>query len=88
MTQSHPAVFCFAYKRESADLCVCLPLAVVSEPDSQTLRKPLTCGGGSGIVQSTKALILKSEYIRMENEISKLKQQNEQLVKQNNRLLR
>ncbi|MEJ1270799.1 centromere protein E [Cricetulus griseus] len=61
--------------------------SMVSEPDSQTLRKPLTCGGGSGIVQSTKALILKSEYIRMENEISKLKQQNEQLVKQNNRLL-
>ncbi|XP_052586509.1 centromere-associated protein E isoform X2 [Peromyscus californicus insignis] len=61
--------------------------SMISEHDSQPLRKPLTCGGGSGIVQSTKALILKSEYIRMENEISKLKQQNEQLIKQKNQLL-
>ncbi|XP_021089639.1 centromere-associated protein E [Mesocricetus auratus] len=61
--------------------------SMISEPDCQTLSKPLTCGGGSGIVQSTKALILKSEYIRMENEISKLKQQNEQLVKRNNQLV-
>lgn len=61
--------------------------SMVAEHDSQPLRKPLTCGGGSGIVQSTKALILKSEYIRMENEISKLKQQNEQLIKQKNQLL-
>lgn len=55
--------------------------------DSQPSNKPLTCGGGSGIVQSTKALILKSEYIRLEKEISKLKQQNEQLIKQKNELL-
>ncbi|XP_048189555.1 centromere-associated protein E isoform X2 [Perognathus longimembris pacificus] len=53
----------------------------------QLPSKPLTCGGGSGIVQSTKALILKSEYIRLEKEISKLKQQNEQLTKQNRELL-
>ncbi|XP_057562606.1 centromere-associated protein E isoform X1 [Hippopotamus amphibius kiboko] len=55
--------------------------------DSQPSNKPLTCGGGSGIVQSTKALILKSEYIRLEKEVSKLKQQNEQLIKQKNELL-
>ncbi|XP_073897568.1 centromere-associated protein E isoform X2 [Castor canadensis] len=55
--------------------------------DSQPSSKPLTCGGGSGIVQSTKALILKSEYKRLEKEISKLKQQNEQLTKQNSELL-
>ncbi|XP_058424770.1 centromere-associated protein E-like isoform X2 [Diceros bicornis minor] len=55
--------------------------------DSQLSKKPLTCGGGSGIVQSTKALILKSEYIRLEKEISKLKQQNEQLIQQRNELL-
>jgi centromeric protein E len=60
---------------------------MISEQDSQLLSKPLTCGGGSGIVQSTKAFILKSEYNRMESEISKLKQQNEQLRKQNNQLL-
>lgn len=56
--------------------------------DSQPSNKPLTCGGGSGIVQNTKALILKSEHIRLEKEISKLKQQNEQLIKQKNDLLR
>lgn len=62
--------------------------SMMSEQDSQLLSKPLTCGGGSGIVQSTKALILKSEYKRMESELSKLKQENEQLRKQNNQLLR
>lgn len=56
--------------------------------DSQPSNKPLTCGGGSGIVQNTKALILKSEHIRLEKEMSKLKQQNEQLIKQKNDLLR
>ncbi|XP_045394766.1 centromere-associated protein E-like [Lemur catta] len=63
--------------------------SMVSEHiDSQPLNKPLTCGGGSGIVQSTKALIMKSEYVRLQKEISKLKQQNEQLTKQMNELLR
>ncbi|XP_076998770.1 centromere-associated protein E isoform X2 [Tamandua tetradactyla] len=62
--------------------------SMVSEcNDSQPSNKPLTCGGGSGIVQSTKALILKSEHIRLEKEISKLKQKNEQLIKQHNELL-
>ncbi|GAB1295424.1 Centromere-associated protein E [Apodemus speciosus] len=61
-------------------------VSMISE-DAQHRSKPLTCGGGSGIVQSTKALILKSEYQRMESENSKLKQQNEQLRKQNNQLL-
>ncbi|XP_036083541.1 centromere-associated protein E isoform X4 [Rousettus aegyptiacus] len=62
--------------------------SIISEnTDPQPSNKPLTCGGGSGIVQSTKALILKSEYVRLEKEISKLKQQNEQLIKQKNELL-
>lgn len=67
---------------------MCLSLSVISEPNSQLSSTPLTCGGGSGIVQNTKALILRSEHVRMENEISKLKQQNEQLIKQKNQLLR
>ncbi|XP_054550573.1 centromere-associated protein E isoform X2 [Talpa occidentalis] len=62
--------------------------SMVSEhTESQPANKPLTCGGGSGIVQSTKALILKSEYVRLEKENSKLKQQNEQLLKENDELL-
>ncbi|XP_074252613.1 centromere-associated protein E isoform X8 [Saimiri boliviensis] len=62
--------------------------SMISEhTDSQPSNKPLTCGGGSGIVQNTKALILKSEHIRLEKEVSKLKQQNEELIKQKNELL-
>ena len=62
---------------------------MVSEDNySQPSSKPLTCGGGSGIVQSTKALILKSEYARLKKEISKLKQQNEQLIKQKSEVSR
>ncbi|KAM6221995.1 centromere-associated protein E [Rhynchocyon petersi] len=55
--------------------------------DPLPLSKTITCGGGSGIVQSTKALILKSEHMKLENEVSKLKQKNEQLIKQQNDLL-
>ena len=85
-TQKHLLFFVFLQKKENQP--VCLSLSVISEPSSQLSSKPLTCGGGSGIVQNTKALILKSEYVRMENEISKLKQQNEQLIKQKNQLSR
>ncbi|XP_021101075.1 centromere-associated protein E isoform X2 [Heterocephalus glaber] len=60
---------------------------IVEPGDPQPPQKPLTCGGGSGIVQSTKALILKSEYLRLEKELAKLKQQNEQLVQQKGELL-
>ncbi|KAM6148053.1 centromere-associated protein E [Erethizon dorsatum] len=62
--------------------------SMITEPgDSQPPQKPLTCGGGSGIVQSTKALILKGEYLRLEKELARLKQQNEQLVQQKSELL-
>lgn len=65
------------------------PTVLSEHIDTQPSNKPLTCGGGSGIVQSTKALILKSEYIRWaRKEVSKLKQQNEQLMKQKNELSR
>uniref|UniRef100_A0A5F8GEU8 Centromere-associated protein E n=1 Tax=Monodelphis domestica TaxID=13616 RepID=A0A5F8GEU8_MONDO len=47
---------------------------------------PLTCGGGSGIVQSTKALILKADRVRLEREILKLKQQNEYLTNHQSQL--
>lgn len=61
---------------------------VLEVNDSKPSNKPLTCGGGSGIVQSTKALILKSENVRLKKEISKLKQHNEQLINQKNEPLR
>lgn len=63
------------------------PTVLSEHIDTQPSNKPLTCGGGSGIVQSTKALILKSEYTQLEKEVSTWKQQNEQLVKQKNELL-
>ncbi|XP_068950741.1 centromere-associated protein E isoform X2 [Petaurus breviceps papuanus] len=53
---------------------------------AQTSHTPLTCGGGSGIVQSTKALILKADRVRLEREISKLKQQNEYLMNHQSQL--
>lgn len=62
--------------------------SMVSEHiDTQPSNEPLTCGDGSGLVQSTTALTLKSEYIQLEKEVSKLKQKKEQLVKQKNELL-
>lgn len=62
--------------------------SMITEPgDVQPPQKPLTCGGGSGIVQSTKALILKSEYLRLEKELARLKQHNEQLAQQRSELL-
>lgn len=64
------------------------PTVVLEVNDSKPSNKPLTCGGGSGIIQSTKALILKSENVRLKKEISKLKQQNEQLIHQKNEPLR
>ncbi|XP_060028371.1 centromere-associated protein E [Erinaceus europaeus] len=61
-----------------------------SQDTSMTLseppHKPWTCGGGSGVVQSTKALILKSEYARLEKENSRLRRQNERLLRQQDAL--
>ncbi|XP_074131369.1 centromere-associated protein E isoform X2 [Sminthopsis crassicaudata] len=53
---------------------------------AQASHTPLTCGGGSGIIQSTKALILKADRVRLEREISKLKKQNEYLTNHQSQL--
>ncbi|XP_043828664.1 centromere-associated protein E [Dromiciops gliroides] len=60
----------------------------ISEPSdhAQASHTPLTCGGGSGIIQSTKALILKADRVRLEREICKLKQQNEYLTNHQSQL--
>lgn len=67
----------------------CAYPAVVLEPGPDPPRqKPLTCGGGSGIVQNTTVLILKSEFLRLQKELASLTQQNEQLMQQKSELLR
>ncbi|XP_072480561.1 centromere-associated protein E isoform X2 [Notamacropus eugenii] len=65
----------------------CNDISIV-EPSghAQASHTPLTCGGGSGIIQSTKALILKADRVRLEREISKLKQQNEYLTSHQSQL--
>ncbi|XP_023559616.1 centromere-associated protein E [Octodon degus] len=60
---------------------------IVESGNTQHPQNPLTCGGGSGIVQSTKALILKSGYLRLEKELASLKQQKERLEQQKKELL-
>ncbi|XP_055970273.1 centromere-associated protein E [Sorex fumeus] len=61
--------------------------SMAPEPtETQPPSQPLTCGGGSGIVQSTKALILRSEYTRLEKENCQLKRQNAQLESSNQQL--
>ncbi|XP_013006069.1 centromere-associated protein E isoform X1 [Cavia porcellus] len=62
--------------------------SLVLEPGPDPPRqKPLTCGGGSGIVQNTTVLILKSEFLRLQKELASLTQQNEQLMQQKSELL-
>ncbi|XP_030348610.1 centromere-associated protein E isoform X2 [Strigops habroptila] len=51
-------------------------VTVVPEKEApQQSQMPITCGGGSGIVQSTQILILKSERVRLQKENSHLKKQ-------------
>nr|XP_014350547.1 PREDICTED: centromere-associated protein E [Latimeria chalumnae] len=54
---------------------------IMVEDDEQQLvsQLPATCGGGSGIVQSTAILVLKSEKWKLEKEVQLLKKKNEQL---------
>ncbi|XP_066546446.1 centromere-associated protein E isoform X2 [Amia ocellicauda] len=42
-------------------------------------RAPVTCGGGSGIVQSTMMLVIKSEKAKLENEVHQLKKKTTKL---------
>ncbi|KAM9026537.1 centromere-associated protein E [Ara ararauna] len=55
-------------------------VTVVPEKEApQQSQMPITCGGGSGIVQSTQILILKSERARLQKENSHLKKQLDNL---------
>ncbi|XP_054238811.1 centromere-associated protein E [Indicator indicator] len=54
---------------------------VLLEKESpQQSQIPLTCGGGSGIVQSTQMLVLKSEQAKLQKENLHLKKQNDVLL--------
>ncbi|NWI17167.1 CENPE protein, partial [Crypturellus soui] len=56
-------------------------VTVVSEKEApQQPQMPLTCGGGSGIVQSTQMLVLKSEQAKLQKENLQLKKQNDLLI--------
>ncbi|XP_010287226.1 PREDICTED: centromere-associated protein E, partial [Phaethon lepturus] len=54
--------------------------AVLEKEVSQQSQIPLTCGGGSGIVQSTQILVLKSEQAKLQKENLHLKKQNDLLL--------
>ncbi|GAB0188919.1 centromere-associated protein E [Grus japonensis] len=53
---------------------------VVEKEAPQQSQIPLTCGGGSGIVQSTQILVLKSEQTKLQKENLHLKKQNDLLL--------
>ncbi|XP_041571843.2 centromere-associated protein E isoform X2 [Taeniopygia guttata] len=55
-------------------------VTVLKEADPQQSPAPLTCGGGSGIVQSTQILVLKSEQAKLQKENLQLKKQNDLLL--------
>ncbi|NXM97767.1 CENPE protein, partial [Sylvia borin] len=55
-------------------------VTVLKEADPQQPQIPLTCGGGSGIVQSTQILVLKSEQAKLQKENLQLKKQNDLLL--------
>ncbi|NXK62726.1 CENPE protein, partial [Sylvietta virens] len=55
-------------------------VTVLKEADPQQSQVPLTCGGGSGIVQSTQILVLKSEQAKLQKENLQLKKQKDLLL--------
>ncbi|CAN8208954.1 unnamed protein product [Coccothraustes coccothraustes] len=55
-------------------------VTVLKEANPQQSQTPLTCGGGSGIVQSTQILVLKSEQAKLQKENLQLKKQNDLLL--------
>ncbi|NWW70794.1 CENPE protein, partial [Climacteris rufus] len=55
-------------------------VTVLKEAAPQQSQIPLTCGGGSGIVQSTQILFLRGEQTRLQKENLHLKKQNDLLL--------
>lgn len=50
-------------------------------PQKSQMPILITCGGGSGIVQSTQMLVLKSEQVKLQKENLCLKKQNDILLR-------
>ncbi|KAF7252705.1 3-hydroxybutyrate dehydrogenase type 2 [Varanus komodoensis] len=61
--------------------------AVISGKDLPQIPVPITCGGGSGIVQNTQVLVLKSEKAKLETQYKDLRKEHELLLK-NDRTLK
>ncbi|KAM3831703.1 centromere-associated protein E [Vipera latastei] len=55
-------------------------VTVISNKDLPQPSLPLTCGGGSGIVQNTHMLVLKSEHAKLEKEYAQLKKEHKLLL--------
>ncbi|XP_007443959.2 centromere-associated protein E-like [Python bivittatus] len=55
-------------------------VTVMSNKDLPRPSLPITCGGGSGIVQNTQMLVLKSEHAKLEKEHAQLKKEHELLL--------
>ncbi|XP_034298093.1 centromere-associated protein E isoform X1 [Pantherophis guttatus] len=55
-------------------------VTVMSNKDLPQPFLPITCGGGSGIVQNTHILVLKSEHAKLEKEYAQLKKEHELLL--------
>ncbi|XP_048342228.1 centromere-associated protein E-like [Sphaerodactylus townsendi] len=55
-------------------------VTVVHGQDVPQPPLPITCGGGSGIVQSTQMLVLNAERAKLAREVGRLKTENELLL--------
>lgn len=54
---------------------------VMPSRDIPQQRLSITCGGGSGIVQNTEMLVLKSEHAKLERKVSQLQKEHEMVLK-------
>ncbi|CAI5784574.1 centromere-associated protein E isoform X4 [Podarcis lilfordi] len=54
---------------------------IAPHKDNSQVSLAITCGGGSGIVQSTQLLVLKSEHAKLEKEHAQLKKKLEIMLK-------
>ncbi|KAJ7327081.1 hypothetical protein JRQ81_016840 [Phrynocephalus forsythii] len=50
-------------------------VTVTTNKDLPQTSLPITCGGGSGIIQNTQVLVLKTEYAKLEKKCSQLKKE-------------